>query len=48
MLAAPNVIRSLVEEESLGLANLETALERPIRLQAESAYGQESFDVVPL
>ena len=48
VLAAPNVIRSLVEEESLGLANLETALERPIRLQAESAYGQESFDVVPL
>jgi ribonuclease G len=48
VLAAPNVIRSLVEEESLGLANLETALERPIRLQAESAYAQESFDVVPL
>ncbi|MES0872805.1 ribonuclease G [Sinimarinibacterium thermocellulolyticum] len=48
VLAAPNVIRGLVEEESLGLANLETALERPIRLQAESAYGQESFDVVPL
>jgi ribonuclease G len=48
VLAAPNVIQRLVEEESLGLADLETALERPIRLQAESAYTQESFDVVPL
>jgi ribonuclease G len=48
ILAAPNVIQRLVEEESLGLADLETALQRPIRLQAESAYTQESFDVVPL
>jgi ribonuclease G len=48
VLAAPNVIQRLVEEESLGLADLETALQRPIRLQSESAYTQESFDVVPL
>ncbi|SFF63824.1 RNAse G [Fontimonas thermophila] len=48
VLAAANVIQRLVEEQSLGLADLEAALNRPIRLQAESAYGQETFDVVPL
>ncbi len=48
VLAAPNVIQRLLEEESLGLAQLEALLERPIRLQAETAYAQESFDVVPL
>jgi ribonuclease G len=30
------------------LAELEAQLHRPIRLQAETSYGQESFDVVPL
>ncbi len=48
VLAAPNVIQRLVEEESMGLADLEAALRRPIRLQSESAYSQESYDVVPL
>ncbi len=48
VLAAPNVVQRLVEEESLGLAELEAGLSRPIRLQAENAYTQESFDVVPL
>ncbi len=48
VLAAPNVIQRLVEEESLGLADLEASLRRPIRLQSESAYLQESYDVVPL
>ncbi|HEY0973851.1 MAG TPA: ribonuclease G [Solimonas sp.] len=48
VLAAPNVIERLTGEESLGLAQLESSLARPIRLQAEAGYGQESFDVVPL
>jgi len=48
VLAAPDVIQRLIGEESLGLAELEASLNRPIRLQAEPAYGQESFDVVPL
>ena len=48
VLAAPNVIERLSGEESLGLAELEASLERPIRLQAEAGYAQESFDVVPL
>ncbi len=48
VLAATDVIQRLIGEESLGLAELEASLNRPIRLQAESTYGQESFDVVPL
>jgi len=48
VLAAPEVIQRLIGEESLGLAELEANLNRPIRLQAEAAYGQEMFDVVPL
>ncbi|MDD3763279.1 MAG: ribonuclease G [Nevskiales bacterium] len=48
VLASPGVIQQLVEEDSMGLAELESSLNRPIRLQAESAYTQESFDVVPL
>ncbi|MEQ1439455.1 ribonuclease G [Fontimonas sp. SYSU GA230001] len=48
VLASPHVIQRLVEEESMGLAELETSLRRPIKLQAEKAYGPESFDVVPL
>jgi ribonuclease G len=48
VLAAPAVIRHLTEDSSLGLAELEASLNRPIRLQAEAAYHLESFDVVPL
>ncbi len=48
VLASPPIIQRLLEEESLGLAELEGSLERPIKLQAESAYSRESFDVVPL
>jgi ribonuclease G len=48
VLAAPHVIERLVGEESMGLAELEASLNRPIRLQSEPAYLQENFDVVPL
>lgn len=48
VLAAPNVVQRLMEDQPLGLAELEAQLNRPIRCQAESAYGQENFDVVPL
>lgn len=48
VLAAPQIVQRLVEEQPLGLANLEASLNRPIRLQAESGYSRESFDVVPL
>ncbi|HKY92225.1 MAG TPA: ribonuclease G [Nevskiaceae bacterium] len=48
VLAAPDVIQKLTEDTSMGLAELEASLNRPIRLQAENAYHLESFDVVPL
>ncbi|WP_020649226.1 ribonuclease G [Solimonas variicoloris] len=48
VLAAPHVVQKLVEEQPSGLAALEAGLNRPIRLQAEHGYTQETFDVVPL
>lgn len=48
VLAAPAVIQRLTEDASMGLAELEATLNRPIRLQVEAAYPPESFDVVPL
>jgi ribonuclease G len=48
VLAAPHVIARFTEGQSLGLAELESQLRRPIRLQADTSYGQESFDVVPM
>jgi ribonuclease G len=48
VLAAPHVITRFMEGQSLGLAELEAQLNRPIRMQAEAAYSQETFDVVPL
>ncbi|MDR3415058.1 MAG: ribonuclease G [Nevskia sp.] len=48
VLAAPNVIARLQEEQSDGLAELEASLKRPIKLQPEVHYQQELFDVVPV
>ncbi|MGH8278489.1 MAG: ribonuclease G [Gammaproteobacteria bacterium] len=48
VLAAPEVIDLLLEEESTALADLGTEIEKPIRLQAETLYTREQFDVVPL
>ncbi|NKF22841.1 ribonuclease G [Solimonas marina] len=48
VLAAPHVVQKLVEEQPAGLTALEATLNRPIRLQSEAGYTQESFDVVPL
>ena len=47
VLAAPAVVEKL-QEQSGGLAELEAAYKRPIRLQAEAYYPQENFDVVPV
>lgn len=47
VLAAPLVIARL-QEQSGGLAEIEASLKRPIKLQAETHYQQEVFDVVPL
>lgn len=48
VLGAPKVIERLQEEQSGGLAELEAQLKRPIKLQAETHYSQETFDVVPV
>jgi ribonuclease G len=48
VIASPKVITRLMEEQSHDLAELEEQLKRPIRLQVESLYLQEGFDVVPI
>jgi ribonuclease G len=48
VLAAPDVVARLQEEQSGGLAELEASLKRPIKLQPEAHYQQEVFDVVPV
>ncbi len=46
VLAAPKVIDMLLDEESQSLANLSDFIAKPISLQAETSYGQESFDII--
>jgi ribonuclease G len=46
VLAHQDVVNWLLEEEASVLAELETQLGRPIRLQAEPLYGIDQYDVV--
>jgi ribonuclease G len=46
VLASQEVVDRLLDEESAHLAELEEFIGRPIRLQAESLYTQEQYDVV--
>ncbi|MFT5176162.1 MAG: ribonuclease G [Gammaproteobacteria bacterium] len=46
VLASPEVIEQLLDEESSGLAELEAFIGKPITLQAESLYPREQYDVV--
>ena len=46
VLAAPKVIDMLLEEESQSLANLSDFIGKPISLQVETVYNQESFDII--
>ena len=46
VLAAPAVVTRLLDEQSEVIAELQELIKRPIRLQAENLYPQESFDVV--
>lgn len=48
VLAHPDVIARLGDENSAGLAELEEVMHKPIRLLAEAQYLPESYDVVPL
>lgn len=46
VLAAPKVIDMLLDEESQSLANLSDFIAKPISLQVETSYAQESFDII--
>lgn len=46
VLAAQDVIAMLLDDESVGLAELEEFIGKPIKLQVEALYTQEQFDVV--
>jgi len=46
VIAAPPVIDRLIDEESDALADLETFIHRPIRLQADSTFSQDRYEVV--
>lgn len=48
VLGSQEVIDILLDEESAGLADLQEFIGKPIHLQVESAYHQETFDVVLL
>jgi ribonuclease G len=48
VLASQEVVDMLLDEESTSLAELEEHLGKPIRLQAETLYTQEQFDVIPM
>ena len=46
VLAVPDVIDRLLDEESQNLAELEQFIGKPVKLQAEALYTQEQYDVV--
>lgn len=48
ILASQEVVDMLLDEESTSLAELEEHIGKPIRLQVESMYTPEQFDVVPM
>ncbi len=48
VLASQPVVDLLLDEESTSLAELEDYIGKTIKLQVESLYSQEQFDVVPL
>ena len=48
VLASQQVVDLLLDEESTSLAELEDYIGKTIKLQVESLYSQEQFDVVPL
>jgi len=48
ILAHQDVLERLLEDESATLAELETQVSRPIRMQVEALYGVDQYDVVPI
>ncbi len=48
IVGAPDVIETLKNDESIGLGELELAIEKPIQLKAEPSYRQEAFEIALL
>lgn len=48
VMANQNVIDRLLDEEAANLAELETFIEIPVKLQVETHFPQETYDVVPV
>jgi len=48
VMANQDVIDMLLDEEATSLAELETFIKIPVKLQVESYYSQENYDVVPV
>lgn len=48
VMANQDVIDMLLDEEATSLAELETFIKIPVKLQVESYYTQENYDVVPV
>jgi ribonuclease G len=48
LVAAPQVIDLLLDEESQHLAGLSEFIGKPVSLQSEGAMGQEQYDIVLL
>jgi len=48
VMANQNVIDRFLDEEAASLAELETFIKIPIKLQVEAHFSQESYDVVPV
>ncbi len=48
ILAHQDVVDRLLDEESTTLAELESQVGRPIRMQVEALYGVDQYDVVPI
>jgi ribonuclease G len=46
VLASPQVMEKLLDEESTSLAALEEFIGRPIKVQAEATYTQEQYDII--
>ena len=46
VIASPEVVETLIDEESAAFGELETFIKRPITLQVEALYAREQFDVV--
>lgn len=48
VLASESIVNGLIEEESTMLADLEVQLGKPIKLQIESSFNQEHYNILPL